>query len=151
MLCHTGCYESAIEQATRRVERRYDANPRTVRELIRTLSTEDAATFDRQHSICQRELATETAGPSAFSKQTVDSGRAYRRYVAANRRVDALRGSFLQAWLNVRIRVERQRHLRVAERLHYDARMHGGAWARRVADNETEGSEPKRVSVATRH
>jgi hypothetical protein len=49
---------------------------------ISTLSTKDAATFDGQHSICKRELATETAGPSAFSKQTVDSGGAYRRYVA---------------------------------------------------------------------
>jgi hypothetical protein len=47
---------------------------------ISTLSTEDAATCDRQY--CQREPATETAGPSAFSKQTVDSGRAYGRYVA---------------------------------------------------------------------
>jgi hypothetical protein len=49
---------------------------------ISTLSTEDAATFDRQHSMGQREPATETAGSSAFSKQTVDSGRAFGRYVA---------------------------------------------------------------------
>ena len=32
--------------------------------------------------MCQREPATETAGSSVFSKQTVDSGRAYGRYVA---------------------------------------------------------------------
>jgi hypothetical protein len=32
--------------------------------------------------MCQRERATETAGTSAFSKQTVDSGRPYRWYVA---------------------------------------------------------------------